>query len=74
MQDVKYFVLNIQTRSPELLLDQNDVEADSKDEDGQILLSKAVEDRYEAIVKLLLDYNNIEVDSKDSLGMTLLSK
>jgi ankyrin repeat protein len=42
------------------------------DDFGQTLLSLAVSDGYEVVVKLLLVWDNIDPNSKDKFGATLL--
>ena len=56
-----------------LMLETSQVEADSKDEDGQTLLSWAARNGHEAVVKLLLETGQVEADSKDEDGRTPLS-
>jgi ankyrin repeat protein len=55
-----------------LLVRRDDVEADSKDEDGRTPLSWAVEGGHEAVVKLLVERDDVEADSKHSRGRTPL--
>jgi ankyrin repeat protein len=56
-----------------LLIERDDIEADSKDAGDRTPLSYAAEGGYEAIVKLLIDRNDVEADSKDNTGRTPLS-
>jgi ankyrin repeat protein len=55
------------------LIDGDDVEADSKDNDGSTLLSWAAYSGHEVVVKLLADRDDIDADSKDNRGRTPLS-
>jgi ankyrin repeat protein len=52
---------------------RDDVEADSKDNDGRTPLSHAAESGHEAVVKLLMGRDDVEADSKDNDGRTPLS-
>jgi ankyrin repeat protein len=45
-----------------LLVERDDVDADSKDKDGRTPLSYAVEGRYEAVVQLLVDRDDIDAE------------
>jgi len=56
-----------------LLLDEYNVEADSRDKDGRSPLSYAAECGHDAIVRLLVDKSNVEADSKDNSGRSPLS-
>jgi ankyrin repeat protein len=49
-----------------LLLGRDDVQVDSKGNDGRTPLSWAASEGYEVIVKLLLERHNVETDSKDN--------
>ena len=53
--------------------DRDDVEADSKDNEGRTPLSWAAGDGAEVVVKLLVDRDDVEADSKDNEGRTPLS-
>lgn len=55
-----------------LLVERDDVEADSKDNDGRTPLSRAAWGGREAVVKLLLERDDVEADSKDEYGWTPL--
>ena len=55
-----------------LLIERDDVEADSKDFSGRTPLSYAAGSGHEAVVKLLLERNDIEVSSRDIRGLTPL--
>lgn len=55
-----------------LLLERGDVNANSKDKDGQAPLSWAAAGGHEAVVKLLLEYKCINGDSKDKYSQTPL--
>ncbi|KAL2841364.1 ankyrin [Aspergillus pseudodeflectus] len=55
-----------------LLLDRQDVKADSKDNDGLTPISFAAGGGHEAVVRLLLDRQDVDADSKDNLGRTPL--
>jgi ankyrin repeat protein len=56
-----------------LLLDRDDVEADSKDIIfGLTPLSRAAASGHEAVVRLLLERAGVETDSKDEDGRTPL--
>ena len=57
-----------------LLLDRDDVEADSRDKSGLTPLMFAVQRGHGAVVKLLLDRDDVEADSRDDLGLTPLSR
>ncbi|KFY65629.1 hypothetical protein V496_02442 [Pseudogymnoascus sp. VKM F-4515 (FW-2607)] len=57
----------------ELLLQQDDVVADSRDNYGQTPLSWAAERGHKAVVKLLLKQDSVIADSKDKYGQTPLS-
>ncbi|KAL9489368.1 hypothetical protein ACSS6W_001645 [Trichoderma asperelloides] len=56
-----------------LLLTRNDVNADSRDENGQTVLYHAATSRQEALFKTLLARRDINADSKDNNGQTTLS-
>ncbi|KAJ9637654.1 hypothetical protein H2199_007144 [Coniosporium tulheliwenetii] len=56
-----------------LLLDRDDVNADSKDDHSRTPLSLAAEGGHEAVVKLLLARDDVNADSKDMDGRTPLS-
>ena len=56
-----------------VLLDRDDVMADSQDKYGQTPLSWAAENGHIAVVKLLLDPDNVVADSQDRYGQTPLS-
>jgi ankyrin repeat protein len=51
-----------------LLVERDDVETDSKDNDGRTPLSRAAWGGREAVVKLLLERDDVEADSKDEYG------
>jgi ankyrin repeat protein len=55
-----------------LLLHTGNVDADSKNNDGQTPLSWAARNGHEAIIKLLLNTGNVNADSKDNDGRTPL--
>ncbi|OBT82165.1 hypothetical protein VE02_10024 [Pseudogymnoascus sp. 03VT05] len=55
-----------------LLVEREDVVADSKDEDGRTPLCYAAERGNEAVVKLLVEREDVVADSKDEGGRTLL--
>ncbi|RFU23836.1 hypothetical protein B7463_g12501, partial [Scytalidium lignicola] len=57
----------------ELLLAKDDVDINSKDNDGQSPLTWAVQNEHEAIIELLLAKNDVDVNSKDNNGRTPLS-
>ncbi|KFZ00714.1 hypothetical protein V500_00962, partial [Pseudogymnoascus sp. VKM F-4518 (FW-2643)] len=48
-----------------LLVERDDVVADSKDKDGRTALSWAAESGHEAVVKLLVERDDVVADSKD---------
>jgi ankyrin repeat protein len=56
-----------------LLLENNNVDPDSKDEKGRTPLSWAAEKEHEDIVTLLLENGSTNLDSKDKEGRTPLS-
>jgi hypothetical protein len=56
-----------------LLVEQDDVTADSKARDSQTPLWYAAWGEHEAIVKLLVKRDNVTADSKDIRGQTSLS-
>lgn len=56
-----------------LLVERDDVKADSKDEEGRTPLWLAAESGHEQVVKLLVERDDVEADSKDKEGRTLLS-
>ena len=56
-----------------LLLERENVDADSKDNDGRSPLSWAAESEDEPIVRLLLERMDVEADSKDNNGDSPLS-
>jgi len=56
-----------------LLVERDDVEADSKDKNGRTPLSHAAERGHEAVVKLLVERDDVEADSKSKNGRTPLS-
>jgi hypothetical protein len=57
-----------------LLVEREDVEADSKDNHNQTPLSWAAENGHEAVVRLLVEREDVEADSKDMIyGRTPLS-
>jgi hypothetical protein len=51
-----------------LLVERDDVEADSKNRCGQTPLSRAAENGHEAVVRLLVERNDVEADLKDFGG------
>ena len=51
-----------------LLVERDDVEADSKDTSGRTPLSQAAENGHKAVVKLLVDRDDVEANSKDKYG------
>jgi ankyrin repeat protein len=55
-----------------LLVERDNVEADSKDRDGQTLLSLAAERGHEAVVRLLVERDDVDPDSRDDEGRTTL--
>ena len=55
-----------------LLVERDDVEADSKDDGGWTPLSLAAWNGHEAVVKLLVERDDVEADSKDNDGRTPL--
>ena len=55
-----------------LLVEQDDVAADSKDEGCRTPLSWAAERGYEAVVKLLVERGDVAADSKDDGSRTPL--
>lgn len=56
-----------------LLLDNGQVDADSKDDHGQTPLLQAARNGHETVVRLLLDTGKVDTDSKDDKGQTPLS-
>jgi ankyrin repeat protein len=56
-----------------LLVEREEVEADSKDEDGRAPLSYTAVRGHEAVVKLLVERDEVEADSKDEDDWTPLS-
>lgn len=56
-----------------LLLTRNDVNTDTKDENGQTVLYHAAISCHEALVRTLLARRDINADSKDNNGRTTLS-
>jgi ankyrin repeat domain-containing protein 50 len=56
-----------------LLLERADVEADSRNKNGQTPLSCAAERGHEAVVKLLVERADVEADSKDRFNRTPMS-
>jgi ankyrin repeat protein len=56
-----------------LLVERNDVEADSMDGYGRTPLSWAADRGHEAVVRLLVERDDVEADSKDNSGRTPLS-
>ncbi|KAI9781824.1 MAG: hypothetical protein M1816_002174 [Peltula sp. TS41687] len=56
-----------------LLVERDDVDADSRDNSGPTPLSGATENGHEAVVELLLARNDVEADPKDENGRTPLS-
>jgi ankyrin repeat protein len=56
-----------------LLLDRDDVEADSKDNHGQTPLLWAAEQGQDVVVRRLVDRDDVIADSKDEEGWTPLS-
>jgi len=56
-----------------LLLEQGNVDVNSKDSSGRTPLSFAAEWGNETVVKLLLEQGNVDVNSEDSSGRTPLS-
>ena len=50
-----------------LLVDRNDVEADSKDKYGRTPLLWAADSGHEAVVKLLIDRDDVKADSESNL-------
>ncbi|KAI9843643.1 MAG: hypothetical protein M1837_006225 [Sclerophora amabilis] len=55
-----------------LLVERDDVEAESKDKYGWRPLSHAARGGHEAVVKLLVERDDVEADSKDDRGQTPL--
>jgi hypothetical protein len=51
-----------------LLVERDDVEADSKDENGRTPLWWAAERGHEAVVRLLVERDDVEADLKDENG------
>ncbi|KAH7140447.1 hypothetical protein B0J13DRAFT_557752 [Dactylonectria estremocensis] len=58
----------------EFLLDLGNLDIDSRNDNGQTLLSKARAGRYELTVKLLLDSGKVDIDSRGDDGQTPLSQ
>lgn len=57
----------------QLLIGRDDVNVDSKDNEGRTPLSVAAEEGYEDIVQLLTGRDDVDVDSEDKHGRTPLS-
>ena len=57
-----------------LLVERDDIEADSKDSYGWTPLSRAAQQGHETVVKLLVERDDVEADSKDFTGQTPLSE
>lgn len=55
-----------------VLIERDDVDADSKDNAGRTPLSYAAWNGRKALVKLLLEAGKVDADSKDSFGHTPL--
>ena len=51
---------------------QDNIEVDSKDEDGCSPLSYAIEEGHKAVVNMLVMQDNIEVKTKGKVDRTLL--
>ncbi|KFY52229.1 hypothetical protein V496_08591 [Pseudogymnoascus sp. VKM F-4515 (FW-2607)] len=62
-----------QVATVKLLVERNDVNADSRDNKGRTPLLQAVQYGHAAIVKLLAECNDVDADSKDNFGRTPLS-
>jgi len=56
-----------------LLIEQEDVEINSRDSNSQTSLSHAAQRGYEAVVRLLIEHEKVEIDSRDYYGRTSLS-
>ena len=56
-----------------MLVVQDNVEVNTKDDHGHLLLSYATKHGNEVVVKILLGWDNIEVDTRYEAGRTLLS-
>jgi ankyrin repeat protein len=52
-------------------VERDNIEADSKDEDGRTPLSRAPEEGHEAVVRLLVEQDDVEADSKDDVMPSL---
>jgi ankyrin repeat protein len=63
-----------QERHVKLLVERDDVEADSKDWYGWTLLSWAAEKGHEAVAQALLARDGVDLDPKDAFGQTPLSR
>ena len=64
--------MNGQVAVVQFLIEQDDVQINSKDERGRTPLSLAVSWGHEAIVRLLIQRDDIEIESKDDQGHTPL--
>ena len=56
-----------------MLVVQDNVEENTKDDHGQLLLSYATEHGNEVVVKILLRWDNVKVNTKDWWGFSPLS-
>jgi ankyrin repeat protein len=56
-----------------LLVEREDVDTDSKDNNNRTPLSWAAENGHETVVRLLIERKNVDTDSKDNNGRTPLS-
>ena len=56
-----------------LLLEQEDMDVNSKDECGYTSLTLAAANGHEAVVRLLLEQEDVDINAQDSNGYTALS-